>query len=90
MARFTTGVFDNREDAMRAVIYKEPLPIDNPNALLDVELSEPEPGSMDLLVRVEAVSVNPVDTKIRQGMMGPGPRVLGWDAVGVVDSPGWQ
>lgn len=46
---------------MRAVIYKESLPIDHPDALLDVELPDPEPGPMDLLIGVEAVSVNPVD-----------------------------
>lgn len=73
---------------MRAVIYKQPLEIDHPDALLDMELPDPVPGPMDLLVRVEAVSVNPVDTKIRQGVKPDGPRVLGWDAVGTVISMG--
>ncbi|MCO4747154.1 MAG: zinc-binding alcohol dehydrogenase family protein [Proteobacteria bacterium] len=73
---------------MRAVIYKESLPIDHPEALLDAELPEPSPGPMDLLVRVEAVSVNPVDTKVRAGMPPEGARVLGWDAVGTVEALG--
>ena len=73
---------------MHAVVYKEPLQIKHPDALLDVVLPDPVPGPMDLLVRVEAVSVNPVDTKIRRGVQPPGPRVLGWDAVGTVVSVG--
>lgn len=73
---------------MRAVVYKESQQIDHPAALLDVELPEPVPGPMDLLVRVEAVSVNPVDTKIRLGVQPSQPRVLGWDAVGTVVAVG--
>ncbi len=75
---------------MRAVVTTEPLPIDHEDALVDVELPAPQPGPMDLLVRVEAVSVNPVDTKIRRNVRSEGPRVLGWDAVGVVESVGDQ
>ena len=50
----------------------------------------PTPGDQDLLVRIEAVSVNPVDTKIRQGAFLPSDQhnVLGWDAVGRVESVG--
>ncbi len=73
---------------MRAVIYKEALPIDHPEALLDAELPDPTPGADDLLVRVEAVSVNPVDTKVRGGSTPEAPRVLGWDAVGTVVAVG--
>ena len=62
---------------MRAVIYKKSIPIDHPQALLDIELPEPTPDATDLLVRVEAVSVNPVDTKVRAGMAPDGPRVPG-------------
>jgi len=58
-------------------------------SLADIELATPAPSGHDLLVKVEAVSVNPVDTKQRkQG--SPKPRVLGWDASGVVQSTGPQ
>lgn len=73
---------------MRAVVYKESLPIEHPESLLDAELPEPEPEARDLLVRVEAVSVNPVDTKIRQRVQPSVPKVLGWDAVGTVVGKG--
>jgi len=49
---------------MKAVGYYQPLPIDNPESLQDLELPAPVPGARDLLVRVKAVSVNPVDTKV--------------------------
>lgn len=69
---------------MRAIVYKEPRPIDHPEALIDMELPDPTPGDSDLLVRVEAISVNPVDYKIRQNVSSETPKVLGWDAVGTV------
>ena len=49
---------------MKAVGLYKYLPIDHPESLLDVEIPTPEPGSRDLLVKVKAVSVNPVDTKV--------------------------
>ncbi|PRQ09100.1 zinc-binding alcohol dehydrogenase family protein [Enhygromyxa salina] len=73
---------------MQAVAYKQSLPIDHPESLVDLELPDPAPGARQLLVRVEAVSVNPVDVKIRAGVEPDGPRVLGWDAVGVVEAMG--
>ncbi|MEC3919203.1 zinc-binding alcohol dehydrogenase family protein [Nocardia sp. CDC160] len=70
---------------MRAVAYRKALPITDPDALEDVVLSVPTPGPRDLLVRVEAVSVNPVDTAFRaKADPGGQPRVLGFDAAGVV------
>ena len=70
---------------MRAVGYRASLPISEPDSLLDVELPIPTPGPRDLLVRVEAVSVNPVDTKVRRGVDPAGElKVLGYDAAGVV------
>ncbi|MBY5920235.1 zinc-binding alcohol dehydrogenase family protein [Ferrimonas balearica] len=75
---------------MKAVGYHHSLTIDADDALLDVTLPIPEPGPNDLRVRVEAVSVNPVDTKIRvrvQPAEGQ-TQVLGWDAAGVVDAVG--
>lgn len=60
------------------------------NSLVDLELPKPTPAGHDLLVRVEAISVNPVDTKVRQkrGAEETAPRVLGWDAAGVVEAIG--
>ena len=53
----------------------------------DLELPRPEPAGRDLLVKVEAVSVNPVDYKQRK-VDSPTPRVLGWDAAGTVEALG--
>ncbi len=58
-------------------------------ALVDTELPEPVPGPHDLLVRIEAVAVNPIDTKLRAAVgVGDPPRQLGWDAAGVVAATG--
>lgn len=58
-------------------------------ALVDRELPEPTPGPHDLLVRIEAVAVNPIDTKLRAAVGdGDPPRQLGWDAAGVVAATG--
>lgn len=77
-------------NTMKAVAAFQPLPIDHPEALADVEIPAPTPGPRDLLVRVRAVSVNPVDTKLRRAASADGtqPRVLGWDAVGTVQAMG--
>ena len=75
---------------MKAVALTHYLPISDPNAFLDVEMDKPTPTGNDILVAVNAVAVNPVDTKVR----GPKekvediPRVLGWDASGVVEAVG--
>ena len=75
---------------MKAVGYRQNLPVDQPHALEDLELPAPTPGPRDLLVRVKAVSVNPVDAKVRRNRAPkPGqPEVLGWDAVGSVEALG--
>ncbi|MDP0500341.1 MAG: zinc-binding alcohol dehydrogenase family protein [Verrucomicrobiota bacterium JB022] len=76
---------------MKAVALTEYLPIDNPRSLLDTELpSPPAPTGHDLLVEVRAVSVNPVDTKVRapKDKREDAPKVLGWDAAGVVKAVG--
>src|SRR5690606_11649193 len=78
---------------MKAVALTRDLPIDDPQSLLDVELPRPSaPAGHDLLVRVEAVSVNPVDTKVRapKPQVEPAPKVLGFDAAGVVEAVGDQ
>ena len=64
-------------NTMRAVAYRKPRPVSDPASLEDVELPVPRPGPRDLLVRVEAVSVNPVDVKLRASSdPGGQPRVL--------------
>lgn len=75
---------------MKVVALTRYLPIDDPQSLLDVELPQPVPGDHDLLVRVEAVSVNPVDTKVRspKPQVEPQPKVLGYDAAGTVEAVG--
>jgi zinc-binding alcohol dehydrogenase family protein len=75
---------------MKAVGYRHNLPITDPRSLEDVELPAPSPGARDLLVRVSAISVNPVDTKIRLSRKPADGQVevLGWDAVGVVEAVG--
>ena len=50
---------------MKAVALTHYLPVDDPNAFLDVELPKPTASGRDLLVAVKAVSINPVDTKVR-------------------------
>ncbi|GAB3787507.1 zinc-binding alcohol dehydrogenase family protein [Dyella agri] len=75
---------------MKTVALTRYLPIDNPESLVDVELPRPAPGEHDLRVRVEAVSVNPVDTKVRapKPQVEAQPKVLGYDAAGVVEAVG--
>lgn len=78
---------------MKAVALQQSLPIEHPESLLDVELPVPTPEGHDLLVEVQAISVNPIDCKMRIRAL-PEPvqleqaKVLGWDAVGVVKAVG--
>ena len=75
---------------MKAVAYYHSLPIQDPLALQDIELPEPVAGPRDLLVEVKAISVNPVDTKVRQNAQpeAGAAKVLGWDVAGVVKAVG--
>ncbi|MFN3768852.1 MAG: zinc-binding alcohol dehydrogenase family protein [Ectopseudomonas guguanensis] len=75
---------------MKAVAYYQSLPAEHPEALQDVQLDAPSPGPHDLLVEVRAISVNPVDTKIRRNVAPEhgAAKVLGWDAAGVVQAVG--
>lgn len=78
---------------MRAVGYQFSKAISEPDALLDIELPQPEQVyGHDLLVQVHAISVNPVDTKVRQRSQPDAGqyKVLGWDAAGVVVAVGDQ
>jgi len=75
---------------MKAIGYRKPLPIAEADSLIDTVLDRPVPAGRDLLVRVQAVSVNPVDTKLR-GNVAPvegSLRVLGFDAAGIVEAAG--
>src|SRR5271170_7112147 len=80
---------------MKAIAFTRPGPVEERDSLVELDLPMPELGQRDLLVNVRAVSVNPVDTKVRgarhQGSAPHGtgkPRVLGWDAAGVVVDKG--
>jgi len=75
---------------MKAIALTRYLPIDDPHSLLDIELPVPVPDAHDLLVRVHAVSVNPVDTKqrARKPQDDTSPSVLGFDAAGTVAAVG--
>jgi len=74
---------------MKAIVYtRHGLPADDPQSLIDTELPKPAPGPRDLLVKIRAIAVNPVDTKVRRGAPTDKPRVLGWDAVGTVEAVG--
>ena len=78
---------------MKAVALTHYLPIDDSRSFIDVDLPMPDPLGHDILVSVKAVAVNPVDTKVRKGRGKEGvvedpPRVIGWDASGVVEAVG--
>ncbi len=76
---------------MKAVGLHRHLPISDPQSLVDLDIPVPAAAGRDLLVKVEAVAVNPVDTKVRTGTgkpAEPDPRILGWDAAGVVEATG--
>lgn len=75
---------------MKAIGVRQYLPTSDPDCFVEFDQATPAPGPRDLLVRIKAVSVNPVDTKVRAGISAePGePRVLGWDAAGIVEQVG--
>jgi NADPH2:quinone reductase len=79
-------------NVMKAVGLRTSLPIDDPESLIDFECDKPVPGQEDLLVEVKAVSVNPVDYKVRQqsarNAVLETPKILGWDAAGIVAQVG--
>jgi zinc-binding alcohol dehydrogenase family protein len=75
---------------MKAVGLYRYLPIDHPESLLDLEVPAPSATARDLLVEVKAISVNPVDYKMRspKDQVETSPRILGWDVAGVVKAIG--
>lgn len=77
---------------MKAIGYLHPQAIEQSDALVDINIPRPEASGRDLLIKVRAVSVNPVDTKVRAGSSPQSGqyKVLGWDAVGEVVALGEQ
>ncbi|WP_291960834.1 zinc-binding alcohol dehydrogenase family protein [Maribacter sp.] len=75
---------------MKAIGYKENLPIDNVNSLQAIDVETPKAAGKDILVEVRAISVNPVDYKIRANRPAPDGEwsIIGWDATGVVKEVG--
>jgi len=77
---------------MKAVGFKTSLPISEENSFIDFEAARPAPGPQELLVKIMAVSVNPVDYKIRQNsakdIVLETPKIIGWDAAGIVEATG--
>ncbi|WP_134701468.1 zinc-binding alcohol dehydrogenase family protein [Ammoniphilus sp. YIM 78166] len=75
---------------MKAVGLFRYLPISDPESLINVEVEKPSVSGRDLLVKVHAISVNPVDTKVRKpkDKVETTPRILGWDVAGVVEEVG--
>ncbi|MCX6218518.1 zinc-binding alcohol dehydrogenase family protein [Spirosoma sp.] len=77
---------------MKAVGFKTSLPISEDESFIDVDIEKPAPGGRDLLVKINAISVNPVDFKIRQNSAKDTvleqPKIIGWDASGIVEAVG--
>ncbi len=76
---------------MKTIIFPKPGPVDAPDALVEATRPEPVAAGRDLLVRVKAIAVNPVDYKVRRGMIDfatGGSNIPGWDAAGVVEAVG--
>lgn len=75
---------------MKAIGALQAHPISHEESLFEFEADKPVPGPRDLLIKVRAVSVNPVDTKVRSRIDGQleTPRILGWDAVGQIEAVG--
>ena len=78
-------------NSMKAVGFYQHLPITDPASFEDVTIPIPTPGAHDLLVQVQGVSVNPVDTGVRKGGRKnklAHPKIIGWDSVGTVTAVG--
>jgi zinc-binding alcohol dehydrogenase family protein len=75
---------------MKAIAVDPSQSTQNPDCFIEIDLEKPQPGARDLLVRVKAIAVNPVDYKVRASLndkQSP-PRILGWDAAGIVEQVG--
>lgn len=78
---------------MKSIGARKYLPSSDPDCLVEFDSPKPTPGPFDLLVKIEAIGVNPVDTKVRKllgdEIQNP-PRILGWDAAGTVEAVGGE
>ncbi|MEN1729622.1 MAG: zinc-binding alcohol dehydrogenase family protein, partial [Pseudomonadota bacterium] len=72
---------------MKAIQFQPGLELTDPNVALEIDLPRPEPKGRDILVEIEAIGMNPVDTKVRPET-GEEPMVLGYDATGTVVAVG--
>jgi len=77
---------------MKAVGFKTSLPISATNSFIDFETEKPNPQGKELLVKINAIAVNPVDYKIRQNAAKETelaePKIIGWDACGIIEAIG--
>lgn len=77
---------------MKAIGFKQSLPITEKESFIEFEMEKPTPTGYDLLVKISAISVNPVDFKIRRNAAKDTvldtPKIIGWDAVGIVEAVG--
>jgi NADPH2:quinone reductase len=77
---------------MKAIGFKTSLPISAEESFIEFETAIPQPSGRDILVKINAISVNPVDYKIRQNSAKDTvletPKVIGWDATGTVEAVG--
>jgi NADPH2:quinone reductase len=83
-------IMTESKQMMKAIGLYKYLPIDHPESLVDLEVEKPRPTGRDLLVKVMAISVNPVDAKVRspKDKVEDTPRILGWDVAGIVEQVG--
>ena len=75
---------------MKAVGYRQSLPLTEAESLFDFIAPDPVPSGRDLLVEIRAIAVNPVDGKVRLRAQPPAGQtaILGWDAAGIVKATG--
>ncbi|MEQ9290316.1 MAG: zinc-binding alcohol dehydrogenase family protein [Cyclobacteriaceae bacterium] len=77
---------------MKAIGFKQSLPITDKDSFIAFETEKPTATGHDLLVKISAISVNPVDFKIRKtaakDTVLDTPKIIGWDAVGTVEAVG--
>jgi len=76
---------------MKAIGFRKSLPITEPDSFIEFETDISQPTGKDILVKINAIGINPVDYKIRQNsakeMLGT-PKIIGWDAAGIVEAIG--
>ena len=77
------------DNNMKIIAITDSLPIEEENALLETSAPKPTIGPKDLLVKINAVSINPVDIKVRASAGSQEePKILGWDAAGIIEDMG--